>query len=34
MNYGLQIDAIVGVDVLSSIGAIIRMGPLVIEFEE
>lgn len=34
MNYGLQIDAIVGVDVLSSIGAIIRMRPLVIEFEE
>ncbi|MGB0389017.1 MAG: retropepsin-like aspartic protease [Ardenticatenaceae bacterium] len=34
MNYGLQIDAIVGVDVLSSIGAIIRMGPMVIEFEE
>jgi predicted aspartyl protease len=34
MNYGLQIDAIVGVDVLSSIGAIIRMRSLVMEFEE
>ncbi len=34
MDYGLQIDAIVGVDILSSIGAIIRMMPLVMEFEE
>lgn len=34
MNYGLQIEAIIGVDVLSSVGAVLRMGPLVIEFEE
>ena len=34
MEYGLPIDAIIGADVLQSIGAIIRMGPLLIEFEE
>lgn len=34
MDYGLAIDAIIGADVLQSIGAIIRMRPLLMEFEE
>ena len=34
MDYGLPIDAIIGMDVLQSIEAIIKTGPLVIEFDE
>lgn len=34
MNYGLQMDAIVGVDVLQATGAVLRMRPLLLEFEE
>lgn len=34
MNYGLQMDAIVGVDVLQATGAVLRMRSLLLEFEE
>lgn len=32
MNYGIQMDAIIGADVLQAIGAVIRMRPLLLEF--
>ena len=34
MNYGLQMDAIIGADVLQAMGSVIRMKPLLLEFEE
>lgn len=33
MNYGFEIDAIIGADVLQAIGAVIRMKPLLLDFE-
>ena len=34
LDYGIEMDAIIGTEVLKAIGAVIRMRPLLLEFEE
>lgn len=34
LDYGIEMSAIIGTEVLKAIGAVIRMRPLLLEFEE